>query len=198
MPQAASFGLAFGIVQLGFCWLQFCKCLSLVTALLEKRCPKCGIVKSVDEFCKNRNRTGGIGGHCKQCSRLYYSKEKVKAREQKNPVQKITNSMTGGARDRAKEKSLPFDLDVQYVRSLVTSHCPVLQVELDWSLYQNNGKIPFNRPTLDRIDPSKGYVKGNVWIISSKANRIKSDASHEELKLVTEAVGKAIVNSIEW
>ena len=169
-----------------------------MTVALQKRCSKCGIVKNFDEFLKNRNRTNGIGSHCKQCSRRYYSKEKVKTREQQNPVQRITNCMTGGARDRAKEKNLPFNLDVQYVRSLVTSHCPVLQVELDWSLYKHNGKIPFNRPTLDRIDPSKGYVKGNVWIISSKANRIKSDASHEELKLVTEAVGRAIVNSLDW
>ncbi len=37
-------------------------------------------------------------------------------------------------------------------------------------------------PSLDRIDSSLGYVKGNVWVISWRANHIKTDASLEELK----------------
>ena len=38
--------------------------------------------------------------------------------------------------------------------------------------------------SLDKIIPELGYVKGNVWIISNKANAIKSNASLEELKLL--------------
>ena len=165
---------------------------------MQKRCTQCDTVKSLDNFGKHKCKPDGLRSYCKQCARRYYDKEKAKTKEQQNPVQKITCQMVSRTRKRAKEKNLPFNLDVQYVRSLATSRCPVLQVKFDWSLYKNNGKIPFNRPALDRIDPSKGYVKGNVWIISSKANRIKSDASHEELKLVTEAVGRAIVDSLEW
>lgn len=39
-----------------------------------------------------------------------------------------------------------------------------------------------NSPSLDIIIPSKGYVKGNVWVISNRANRAKSNLSLEELK----------------
>lgn len=107
--------------------------------------------------------------------------------------------MVCGARRRAKNKGLPFDIDGDYIRSIAPSHCPVFNVPLEWSAERSNGRAIFpNSPSLDRIDPSKGYVKGNVWIISHKANTIKSYASHEELKLVTEAVGRAIVNSLEW
>ena len=113
--------------------------------------------------------------------------------------------MVNSAKHRAQEKNLPFDIDLDYIRSIVgdnaqfASHCPVLGMPLEWSCERNLGRITFpNSPSLDRIDPSKGYVKGNVWIISHRANQIKSDASHDELKRVAEAVGHAIVNSLEF
>ena len=41
-----------------------------------------------------------------------------------------------------------------------------------------------DRPSLDRIDGAKGYVKGNVRVISHRANMLKNDATIEELELV--------------
>lgn len=41
-----------------------------------------------------------------------------------------------------------------------------------------------NSASIDRIDNDKRYVKGNVWIISTKANRIKSNATLAELELL--------------
>lgn len=107
--------------------------------------------------------------------------------------------MIARARQRARDKNLPFDIDHEYIRSIVPSHCPVFGTKLEWSCRRSdvNRALP-NSPSLDRIDPSRGYVKGNVWIISNKANTIKSNASHEELKLLTKAVGKAIVNSLDF
>lgn len=124
---------------------------------------------------------------------------KWRAYAQANPVMVQTNYMVKSARKRAKEKNLPFDIDHEYIRSLVVSHCPVFGMPLEWSTYRGKGTGGIaNSPSLDRIDPTKGYVKGNVWIISNKANSIKNNATHEELKLVTEAVGRAIVDSLDW
>jgi len=116
-----------------------------------------------------------------------------------NPVIHQTRNMVTKARSRAQAKYLEFNLDNEYVRSLVVTHCPILGIPLEWSC--NRGSNHFTMaasPSLDRIDPTKGYVKGNVWIISHRANRIKSDATHEELKLVTKAVGEALVRSLEF
>ena len=61
--------------------------------------------------------------------------------------------------------------------------CPYLEIELDY--FQQNCKSD-NYPTFDRIDNTKGYVKGNVLIVSWRGNRLKSNACYQELhKLVT-------------
>lgn len=54
--------------------------------------------------------------------------------------------------------------------------CPILGIELDWFAKKRKE----NSPSFDRIDSSKGYVKGNVVICSWRANRIKNDGTSEE------------------
>ena len=46
------------------------------------------------------------------------------------------------------------------------------------------GEAKFDSPTIDKLIPSLGYTKGNVWIVSRRANMIKSDATLEELELL--------------
>lgn len=60
-------------------------------------------------------------------------------------------------------------------------HCPVLGVKLN---YTTLGKCFPESPSLDRIDPSKGYVPGNVAVISHRANTLKSNSSTEELEKI--------------
>lgn len=58
--------------------------------------------------------------------------------------------------------------------------CPVLGIELDYF----NETMCDNSVSFDRIDSTKGYVKGNVAIISWRANRIKNDGTAEEHKAI--------------
>lgn len=60
--------------------------------------------------------------------------------------------------------------------------CPILGIELDWfSEYTQE-----NSPSFDRVDPTKGYIPGNVIICSWRANRIKNDGSAEEHRKIAE------------
>ena len=162
--------------------------------LLEKQCSKCRRVLSVKMFFKEASAPDGLRCDCKQCKRKTTDEWAVQ-----NPITVQTAQMLCSARKRAKDKKIPFNLDSNYIRSRVLSHCPILGIPLEWSALRNNGTTALpNSPSLDRIDPERGYVKGNVWIISYRANMIKSNATHEELKLVTKAVGEAIVNSLEF
>jgi hypothetical protein len=181
-------------------------------ASLRKQCSKCGHVLLIENFSKNPSTSDGLRSSCKKCEAQYrkeYLKngglEKYRIYAKANSVKVITSSLVSKAKARAKDKNLPFDIDLDYVRSMVGEnaelafHCPVFGIPLDWSRIRNNGNraLP-NSPSIDRIDPARGYIKENIWVISHRANTIKNDATHEELKLVTKAVGEAIVNSLEF
>jgi hypothetical protein len=88
-------------------------------------------------------------------------------------------SMLSRCKARAILKGLEFNLTVDDI--FIPEFCPVFNVKLELNQKQGGGN---NSPALDRIDNSKGYIKGNVQVISSKANRIKSDATIEEIGLV--------------
>jgi len=55
-----------------------------------------------------------------------------------------------------------------------------------------NGKISDNTPSLDRIDSSKGYIKGNVKVISYLANRVKTNATPEIIKTIAGNIDKYV------
>lgn len=97
---------------------------------------------------------------------------------EKDPVRAFVVGSVGAARARSITLGLPFDLTNEYVRSIVPEKCPVLGVALT---FLNGG---WHGASLDKIIPSRGYVKGNVAVISRRANMIKSDASAEEVEAV--------------
>jgi hypothetical protein len=88
------------------------------------------------------------------------------------------------AKLRAKRKNLAFDLDLEYVLSIAPDKCPVFGTEFVWGRYQ--GGQHRQTPSLDRVVPELGYIKGNVVFISLWANMIKSDATDKELYAVAD------------
>ena len=86
-----------------------------------------------------------------------------------------------GALRRAKAKNLPFNITEEYVKSITPKDmiCPALGIKMNTSVEDLDSK-----PSLDRLVPEKGYVKGNVIVVSFKVNRIKADATPEELMKV--------------
>ena len=82
------------------------------------------------------------------------------------------------AQKRAEERGLPFNLDISDIQ--IPDVCPVLGIPLK----VGTRKSHWDAPTLDRIIPEQGYVKGNVCVISWRANWLRSNASVEELEKV--------------
>lgn len=82
---------------------------------------------------------------------------------------------------RAKKLGVPFSLTADDIEC--PEFCPVLGIRLERSLNPKGGVTDF-APTVDRLIPEIGYVKGNVMVISHKANRIKNDATVDELMTV--------------
>lgn len=83
--------------------------------------------------------------------------------------------MLAMAKFRAKRKGVPFDLSIADFG--VPEFCPALGIRLT----VKGAKMSDASPTLDRLRPGLGYIRGNVRVISLKANRIKNDATVNEL-----------------
>jgi hypothetical protein len=92
------------------------------------------------------------------------------------------------AAQRAKRFGVPFKLGIQDI--VVPTHCPVLGIPLAVGV----GSAAENSPSLDRIVPARGYVPSNVRVISHRANRIRGNASVEELEAVI-AYAKSLIQS---
>lgn len=87
-------------------------------------------------------------------------------------------------KQNVKYKHWEWDLDMSDLEW--PSHCPILGIELDWFCE----KTQENSPSFDRIDNTKGYVKGNVAIISWRANRIKNNGTSQEHQQIADFLRK--------
>jgi hypothetical protein len=91
--------------------------------------------------------------------------------------------MLWSAMGRAKKSGVPFDLEVSDIT--IPELCPALGIPL----FQSGKKGPCpNSPSLDRIRSELGYVKGNVVVLSHRANVIKQNASFSELQRIADWV----------
>ena len=97
-------------------------------------------------------------------------------RHSRNPSVRLREN----ARVRAIKKSLDFNIPTYKDIPKIPKLCPILRIPL----FVGKGVSTDNSPTLDRIDNSKGYVKGNLQIISRKANQMKSNANFKEIEML--------------
>jgi len=95
--------------------------------------------------------------------------------------------MLSAAKKRAKNNNLDFNLVKEDI--LLPTHCPILGIELVKGTKDDYSKTY----SLDRINNSKGYIVGNVQVISMLANSMKNSATKEQLI----AFSKNIINYIE-
>jgi len=137
-----------------------------------KKCTKCGIEKDLSCYHKKGKY---LRSYCNDCQGNFYKKW-----YSENP----NTFLIKGAKYRAKKRNIPFDITAEDV--IIPEICPVLGIPL-----KAGEKIVCNSsPTIDRIKPELGYVKGNIQVISYRANTLKSNATIEELLKVVEHLVK--------
>lgn len=181
-------------------------------------CPKCKEQKAVECFDNKNSSINGRSKWCLQCKKQYSkeykenNKEKIRQsyllrKEQYNNAKKevyhndeaesreklrqwyrhnTCGRLWHSAKRRAKVHGLDFNIEKEDI--IIPDTCPVLGIKL----VVGNGNAHDSSPSLDRIIPEKGYVKGNVIVVSHKANTIKSNATIQELEKVFEFYNKII------
>lgn len=173
-------------------------------------CLQCKIEKSIDFINKN--------GICKECAkinnRIYYiknrsnlicktmkhyneNKDKIalkrkqhrvennealnKGRRERNVLNK-EKILLAMAKNRSKNKNIEFNLTIEDIK--IPEICPVLGIPI----FRDRGRGDDNSPSIDRIDNTKGYIKGNICVISRRANTIKSCGSLEDHQKVIDYI----------
>ena len=146
-----------------------------------KICNKCNKELSFNKF-RERKDTGWKDinnkfrySYCRECE-----KKRFKEAYKKDPIpQMLSNSKI-----RAKAKKLPHNITSDDIREVWPKDniCPVLKKPFEMGF--KSGKTKSMAPSLDKIIPSKGYTKGNIVVISDIVNRLKSDATLEDLKKI--------------
>lgn len=105
-------------------------------------------------------------------------------REQLNAYNKEYNHsakmLLSGIKSRCKKYGIEFNLTIDDI--VVPDQCPILGIPIS----HGDGYRTDNSPSVDRINNSLGYIKGNVHVISMRANRIKNDSTLDELRLLVE------------
>lgn len=91
--------------------------------------------------------------------------------------------MFGTCRKKSARIGLPFDLTLDYIQSIwpKDDRCPILGTPFEIAAKGSNRNTS---ASIDRIVASKGYTQGNVVIISMLANRIKNNATPEQVLAV--------------
>lgn len=158
-----------------------------------RKCPKCGREKPFAEYYKNKSNKHGMSTYCKEChytashnspnrkavASVYYNKRKLD-----NPQL----FMWKQARHRAQwdYDNMEFTIHVEDIK--IPEKCPYMQRPF----------VPLDKDmgySLDRIDSNRGYTKDNIQVISAIANKMKNNATEEQL--IAFAKGVLVVHTKE-
>ena len=129
-----------------------------------KTCTQCCEIKDESEFYMEKGR---LKAECKTCNNT------------RNALHNRTDPrgrMVATAKWRSKKYGRPFSLSKYDF--VIPDVCPLLGIPIN----PVGGKRSDNSPSLDKIDPEKGYTASNVWVISDKANRMKQNMTVELLR----------------
>lgn len=159
-----------------------------------KICSTCMVEKSVFDFTKNNAAKDKLQYKCKACDLDYQTKRREENRlkmldysrkyqtKKRKEFDYRLQMLLNASRQRSKKKSRENNLTIQDIKDAFPKDglCPIFGIKMAF------GNVGFreNSPSIDRLDSKKGYTRDNIQIISWKANRIKKDASIEELELI--------------
>lgn len=175
-------------------------------AVLEEReCLSCGKKWLVDVKIEKVGSLSKMHYFCKECNSILTPwqkksimleknkgyKEKYAQDKRDSRLRNIIHAIWKKAKDRAQKYG--FDFNIEESDIVIPDICPILEVPLEFG---TKGNYEYT-PSIDRIDNSKGYVKGNIQIISKKANSMKNSASLEELRKFCKNVLRYSLNNDE-
>lgn len=96
--------------------------------------------------------------------------------------------MIGNARQRASRAGVPFSITAADIT--IPTHCPVLGIPLVRRMGRQGGCD--SSPSLDRLVPELGYTPDNIIVLSKRANRLKNDATLDEVERIADWLARHV------
>lgn len=160
-----------------------------------KVCSHCKEHQPLSEFNKKKD---GLQSYCKSCQKEYDHNI--------CPFKKWFKSKKSDAKRKGVEFTIkPTDIPSVNIRETITETrgrkytsweaieypkvCSKWGIELDWNL----NRIQLNSPSLDRIDPTKGYIPGNVRLVCNSYNSAKSNCPPDEWDIIEKKIARNIL-----
>jgi t-SNARE complex subunit (syntaxin) len=139
-----------------------------------KVCGECNQSLNLNKFSliEKWNINSGTKDFCKKCSKTIQQTEKLN-RDWKVDAAKL---LYKNIKSRCKRIGREFSIELDDI--IIPKKCPVFGFDLK----REDRETWMCAPSVDRIDSSKGYIKGNVTVVSRRANILKRDATVEELE----------------
>ena len=162
------------------------------------RCKSCDLDRPIGDFYVWK--TGYRRKICTECKRLKAAKYREENRELTNLTARESHRRAKKerpksffvyrAKQRAKKLGLPFNIDESDI--VIPEFCPVLGIRLN----SGGGDKEDSCPSIDRVIPEMGYIKGNVKIISKRANTIKSFGTISDHEKIIEYIKSCQATSV--
>ena len=129
-------------------------------------------------------------------STVYYRNNKEKIHAQQNAVKrtlsgKLTNLITT-SRYRAKLQNREHNIDTKYLRAIYEQQkglCAISGIQMEVRGKGCASEAPYSI-SLDRIDSDKGYIEGNVWLVCTSINLMKSRLSMQDFIMLCSKVAE--------
>ena len=163
-----------------------------------KICTKCNIWKPFSEFHIDNQKKSGLYSHCKSCKEEYNDN---RCRFKVWFINKRSRVKYNGNKEFTIE---PTDIPGVKIRRIkgrngrwtweATEYpkvCSKWGIELNWE--KTGGSSAVNSPSLDRINPDKGYIPGNVRIVCNAYNMAKGNCPPDVWDILEKQIGRAIL-----
>lgn len=125
-------------------------------------------IKRKEYYANNKEKRKEVG-------QRYYNKnkDKINALAKQKRYASPEKNIFLKVKHKCKQSGQEFSIQLEDI--IIPEYCPLLGIKLDPTGARDS------LPSLDRKDNSKGYIPGNVWVISVLANTMKNKATKEQL-----------------
>jgi hypothetical protein len=165
-----------------------------MSSIISLKCANCGKkFNRLKKECDRQIKKGKNKFYCSiSCSSSDNNRKRKISLKTKEKLSSINLNNKNGYKgeftcflNKARNRNKPFNLSEEYLQSIWTGKCAISGIEI---FNSKRDKNTLNSASLDRIDSSKGYIKGNVQFVAYGINLAKNTFSDSDMKVFLESI----------